>query len=66
MQALHWRLIFSYDMHVLLRLIHIMYDILVGTDRYVDVSTVDAATSKLISGHIKATGASFLEVKLLS
>lgn len=43
-----------------------MYDILVGTDRYVDVSTVDAATSKLIGGHIKATGASFLEVKLLS
>ncbi|KAG2728780.1 hypothetical protein I3843_01G215500 [Carya illinoinensis] len=28
---------------------------------YVDVSTVDGATSKLISGHIKATGASFLE-----
>ncbi|XP_039064957.1 glyoxylate/succinic semialdehyde reductase 2, chloroplastic [Hibiscus syriacus] len=28
---------------------------------YVDVSTVDVATAKLISGHIKATGASFLE-----
>ncbi|PQQ09869.1 glyoxylate/succinic semialdehyde reductase 2 chloroplastic [Prunus yedoensis var. nudiflora] len=28
---------------------------------YVDVSTVDGATSKLISGHIKSTGASFLE-----
>ncbi|KAK2653694.1 hypothetical protein Ddye_013550 [Dipteronia dyeriana] len=28
---------------------------------YVDVSTVDVATSKLINGHIKATGASFLE-----
>ncbi|KAL5755718.1 hypothetical protein ACOSQ2_020464 [Xanthoceras sorbifolium] len=28
---------------------------------YVDVSTVDGATSKLIHGHIKATGASFLE-----
>lgn len=28
---------------------------------YVDVSTVDGATSKLISEHIKATGASFLE-----
>lgn len=32
-------------------------------DRYVDVSTVDGDTSKLINGHIKATGASFLEVK---
>ncbi|KAA8540280.1 hypothetical protein F0562_024157 [Nyssa sinensis] len=28
---------------------------------YVDISTVDADTSKLISGHIKATGALFLE-----
>ncbi|KAJ8755761.1 hypothetical protein K2173_024305 [Erythroxylum novogranatense] len=28
---------------------------------YVDVSTVDAGTSKLISGEIKSTGASFLE-----
>ncbi|XP_057978481.1 glyoxylate/succinic semialdehyde reductase 2, chloroplastic isoform X2 [Malania oleifera] len=28
---------------------------------YVDISTVDGATSKLISGHIKATGALFLE-----
>lgn len=28
---------------------------------YVDVSTVDVASSKLISEHIKATGASFLE-----
>ncbi|XVF26952.1 hypothetical protein REPUB_Repub14bG0064600 [Reevesia pubescens] len=28
---------------------------------YVDVSTVDGATSKLINGHIKATGALFLE-----
>ncbi|KAK9228755.1 hypothetical protein WN944_021711 [Citrus x changshan-huyou] len=28
---------------------------------YVDVSTVDGDTSKLINGHIKATGASFLE-----
>ncbi|KAG9154973.1 hypothetical protein Leryth_012160 [Lithospermum erythrorhizon] len=28
---------------------------------YVDVSTVDVATSKLISEHIKATGAEFLE-----
>lgn len=36
--------------------------ILVGTNRYVDVSTVDGATSKLISEHIKATGALFLEV----
>lgn len=32
-------------------------------ERYVDVSTVDGATSKLINGHVKATGASFLEVK---
>lgn len=30
--------------------------------RYVDVSTVDVETSKFISGHIKATGALFLEV----
>lgn len=29
--------------------------------RYVDVSTVDGETSKLISGHIKAAGALFLE-----
>lgn len=29
---------------------------------YVDVSTVDVATSKLISTHIKSTGALFLEV----
>ncbi|KAJ7951611.1 Glyoxylate/succinic semialdehyde reductase 2 [Quillaja saponaria] len=29
--------------------------------RYVDVSTVDAATSKIIGGHIKSTGALFLE-----
>ncbi|GLT75590.1 hypothetical protein SLA2020_473010 [Shorea laevis] len=28
---------------------------------YVDVSTVDGSTSKLINGHIKATGALFLE-----
>ncbi|KAF2323563.1 hypothetical protein GH714_036126 [Hevea brasiliensis] len=28
---------------------------------YVDVSTVDGETSKLINGHVKATGASFLE-----
>uniref|UniRef100_A0A2P2KRQ5 Uncharacterized protein MANES_11G025200 n=1 Tax=Rhizophora mucronata TaxID=61149 RepID=A0A2P2KRQ5_RHIMU len=28
---------------------------------YVDVSTVDGGASRLISGHIKATGASFLE-----
>ncbi|KAK3013460.1 hypothetical protein RJ639_009768, partial [Escallonia herrerae] len=28
---------------------------------YVDVSTVDGATSKMINGHIKATGALFLE-----
>ena len=35
-------------------------------DRYVDVSTVDGGTSKLISGHIKASGASFLEVKICS
>ncbi|XP_059458678.1 glyoxylate/succinic semialdehyde reductase 2, chloroplastic [Corylus avellana] len=28
---------------------------------YVDVSTVDGATAKLISGHVRATGASFLE-----
>ncbi|KAK4269214.1 hypothetical protein QN277_022402 [Acacia crassicarpa] len=28
---------------------------------YVDVSTVDGATSKLISGHVKSTGALFLE-----
>ncbi|KAJ7951612.1 Glyoxylate/succinic semialdehyde reductase 2 [Quillaja saponaria] len=28
---------------------------------YVDVSTVDAATSKIIGGHIKSTGALFLE-----
>lgn len=33
--------------------------------RYVDVSTVDGATSKLISGHIKSTGASFLEASFL-
>lgn len=30
--------------------------------RYVDVSTVDVTTSKLICGNIKATGALFLEV----
>lgn len=30
--------------------------------RYVDVSTVDVETSKFINGHIKATGALFLEV----
>jgi len=29
----------------------------------VDVSTVDGDTSKLISGHIKSSGALFLEVK---
>lgn len=29
--------------------------------RYVDVSTVDVETSKLINGRIKATGALFLE-----
>ena len=29
--------------------------------RYVDVSTVDGETSKLISGHIKAAEALFLE-----
>lgn len=34
---------------------------LIGIDRYVDASTVDGATSKLISGRINATGASFLE-----
>ena len=34
-----------------------------GFLRYVDVSTVDGATSKLIGEHIKATGALFLEVK---
>ncbi|KAM7254586.1 hypothetical protein ACFE04_003966 [Oxalis oulophora] len=28
---------------------------------YVDISTVDGATSKLIGGHIKASGATFLE-----
>ncbi|XP_021293983.1 glyoxylate/succinic semialdehyde reductase 2, chloroplastic [Herrania umbratica] len=28
---------------------------------YVDISTVDGATSKMINGHIKATGALFLE-----
>jgi len=33
--------------------------------RYVDVSTVDVTTSKLISEHIKASGASFLEVLFL-
>lgn len=33
--------------------------------RYVDVSTVDGTTSKLISGHIKSTGASFLEASCL-
>jgi len=32
--------------------------------RYVDVSTVDVDTSKLINGHIKSTGALFLEVSL--
>ncbi|KAK8590934.1 hypothetical protein V6N13_031005 [Hibiscus sabdariffa] len=31
---------------------------------YADVSTVDVATSKLINGHIKATGVLFLEVKV--
>ena len=36
---------------------------LVNYCRYVDVSTVDAATSKLICKHIKQTGASFLEVR---
>ena len=30
-----------------------------------DVSTVDGATSKLINGHIKSTGALFLEVQLV-
>lgn len=35
-----------------------------GICRYVDVSTVDGPTSKLISRHMKATGASFLEVKI--
>jgi len=30
----------------------------------VDVSTVDVDTSKLINGHIKSTGALFLEVSL--
>jgi hypothetical protein len=37
---------------------------LIGIGRYVDVSTVDGATAKLISGHVTATGASYLEVKL--
>lgn len=36
-----------------------------GCFRYVDVSTVDVPTSKLISKHIKQTGASFLEVSCL-
>lgn len=35
----------------------------VGAYRYVDVSTVDGPTSKLISNHIRATGALFLEVR---
>lgn len=34
----------------------------IATGRYVDVSTVDGATSKLISARIKDTGALFLEV----
>lgn len=33
---------------------------------YVDISTVDTGTSKLISGQIKATGAQFLEVKQMT
>lgn len=33
-----------------------------GYGRYVDVSTVDDTTSKLISARIKDTGALFLEV----
>lgn len=32
--------------------------------RYVDVSTVDGATSKLICESVKKTGASFLEVNI--
>lgn len=35
----------------------------VGTRRYVDVSTVDGPTSKLICKRIRATGAMFLEVR---
>lgn len=31
---------------------------------YIDVSTVDVATSKLISEQIKTTGAQFLEVNI--
>lgn len=35
----------------------------VGIHRYVDVSTVDGPTAKLISKRIRATGAMFLEVR---
>lgn len=34
----------------------------IAIGRYVDVSTVDAATSNLVSARIKDTGALFLEV----
>lgn len=40
--------------------IHIASSVVSG--RYVDVSTVDDTTSKLISARIKDTGALFLEV----
>ena len=40
--------------------IHIASSVVYG--RYVDVSTVDDTTSKLISARIKDTGALFLEV----
>lgn len=33
-------------------------------DRYVDMSTVDVATSKLISENIKENGGLFLEVRI--
>lgn len=35
----------------------------IDNHRYVDVSTVDGATAKLINNHIKDTGALFLEVR---
>lgn len=47
----------SFDHHVYI----LSYPI--ATGRYVDVSTVDATTSKLISARIKDTGALFLEVE---
>lgn len=40
------------------------FSICMGKCSYVDVSTVDVETSKLICEHIRATGAHFLEVNI--